>query len=182
MGHDAEDHNNQSDHLGTQQEQQIEGRVPTSTSNKMYQQFEEGKIYHIKYFNFLPNNQRYKLTVHPYIININETTTITQVQENKPPIPSYIFHPQHYIQLISLASATNFLPDVVGQICLIQGSDIYNHNNDTKIIIGLRLDISKLVRLTIWDDKAANFRELNHISTKKNQIVIITSIIQRLHE
>ena len=97
--------------LTTKQEQQIEGRVPTSTSDKMYQQFEEGKIYHIKYFNFLPNNQRYKLTVHPYKININETTTITQVQENKPPIPSYIFHPQHYIQLISLASATNFLPN-----------------------------------------------------------------------
>ena len=136
--------------LTTKQEQQIEGRVPTSTSDKMYQQFEEGKIYHIKYFNFLPNNQRYKLTVHPYKININETTTITQVQENKPPIPSYIFHPQHYIQLISLASANKppiycykkIIPtDVVGQICLIQGSDIYNHNNDTKIIIGLRLDM-----------------------------------------
>ncbi|CAN6832620.1 unnamed protein product, partial [Brassica oleracea] len=47
--------------------------------------------------------------------------------------------------------------------------DIYNHNNDTKIIIGLRLDRSKLVRLTIWDNEAANFRELNHIFTRKNQ-------------
>ncbi|KAH0928559.1 hypothetical protein HID58_014286, partial [Brassica napus] len=41
---------------------------------------------------------------------------------------------------------------------------------------------SKLVRLTIWDNEAANFRELNRISTRKNQIVIITSIIPRLHE
>ncbi|KAH0896167.1 LOW QUALITY PROTEIN: hypothetical protein HID58_045735 [Brassica napus] len=68
------------------------------------------------------------------------------------------------------------------RICLIQGSDIYNHNNDTKIIIGLCLDISKLVRLTIWDNEVANFRELNRISTRKNQIVIITSIIPQLHE
>ena len=144
----------------------MEGRVPISTSDKMYQRFEEEEIYHIRYFNLLLNNQRYKLTVHPYIININETTIITQVQENIPTIPSYIFHPQHYIQLISLASATNFLPgkkktllishtnifsifvtkkkiiptDVVGRICLIQGGDIYNHNTNTKIIIGLRLD------------------------------------------
>ncbi|KAH0917588.1 hypothetical protein HID58_025248 [Brassica napus] len=42
--------------------------------------------------------------------------------------------------------------------------------------------LSKLVRLTIWDNEAANFRELNRVSTKKNQIIIITSIIPRLHE
>ncbi|CAN7076413.1 unnamed protein product [Brassica oleracea var. botrytis] len=72
-------------------------RMPISTSDKMYQRFEEEEIYHIRYFNLLLNNQRYKLTVHPYIININETTIITQVQENIPTIPSYIFHPQHYI-------------------------------------------------------------------------------------
>ncbi|CAG7907574.1 unnamed protein product, partial [Brassica rapa] len=64
----------------------------------------------------------------------------------------------------------------------IPRSDLYNHNTDTKIIIGFRLDRSKLVRLTLWDKEAANFRELNRISTRKNQIVIITSIIQRLHE
>ncbi|KAG5406878.1 hypothetical protein IGI04_012997 [Brassica rapa subsp. trilocularis] len=39
-----------------------------------------------------------------------------------------------------------------------------------------------MVRLTIWVNEAAIFRELNRISTKKNQIVIITSIIPRLHE
>ncbi|CAN7093715.1 unnamed protein product, partial [Brassica rapa subsp. narinosa] len=86
--------------------------IPISTSDKRYQRFEEGKIYQIRHFNLLPNNQRYKLTVHPYIININETTIITQIQENIPPIPSYIFRPQHYTRLISLASATNFLPDL----------------------------------------------------------------------
>ncbi|KAG2266657.1 hypothetical protein Bca52824_073736 [Brassica carinata] len=75
----------------------MEGMVPISTSDKMYQRFEEEEIYHIRYFNLLLNNQRYKLTVHPYIININETTIMTQVQENIPTIPSYIFHPQHYI-------------------------------------------------------------------------------------
>ncbi|CAG7871733.1 unnamed protein product, partial [Brassica rapa] len=50
------------------------------------------------------------LTVKPYIININETTIITLIQENIQPIPSYIFRPQRYHQLISLANATNFLP------------------------------------------------------------------------
>ncbi|CAN7046828.1 unnamed protein product, partial [Brassica oleracea var. botrytis] len=39
-----------------------------------------------------------------------------------------------------------------------------------------------MVRLTIWDNQEAYFRELNRISTRKHQIVIITSIIPRLHE
>ncbi|CAN6984787.1 unnamed protein product [Brassica oleracea var. botrytis] len=85
-------------------------RVPISTSDKMYQRFDEGKIYHIRYFNLLLNNRRYMLTVQPYIININERTIITLIQENIPPIPSNIFRPQRYPQLISLASSTNFLP------------------------------------------------------------------------
>ncbi|KAH0882639.1 hypothetical protein HID58_058735, partial [Brassica napus] len=56
---------------------------------------------------------------------------------------------------------------VVGRICLIQGSDLYNKNTYSKIIIGLRLHRSKMVRLTIWDSETANFRELNHISPRK---------------
>ncbi|CAG7864147.1 unnamed protein product [Brassica rapa] len=79
-------------------------------------------------------------------------------------------------------SGPNITTNVVGRICLIQGSDLYNHYTDSKIIIGLRLDRLKLVRLTLWDKEASNFRELNRIYTRKNQIVIITSIIPRLHE
>ncbi|CAG7864709.1 unnamed protein product [Brassica rapa] len=73
--------------------------------------------------------------------------------------------------------------DVVGRICLIEGSDLYNKNTYSKIFVGLHLHSrSKMVRLTIWDNETANFRELNHIPTRKNQIVIITNIIPRLHE
>ncbi|CAN6911119.1 unnamed protein product, partial [Brassica oleracea var. botrytis] len=109
-------HKNKNAFLGTTficldiHEQKMEGKVPISTYDTMYERFEEEKIYHIMYFNLLPNNQRYMLTVQPYIININETTIITLLQENIPLIPSNIFRPQHYRQLISLASATNFLP------------------------------------------------------------------------
>ncbi|CAF1742041.1 unnamed protein product [Brassica oleracea var. botrytis] len=85
-------------------------------------------------------------------------------------------------QFLRTYSVPNTTPNVVGRMYLIQGSDLYNHNTNTKIIIGLRLDRSKVVRLTIWDNEAANFRELNRISTRKNQIVIVTSIIPRLYE
>ena len=95
--------------LTTQQKQKMEGRVPISTSDKMYRRFEERKIYHIRYFNLLPNNQRYRLTVQPYIININETTIITLIQENIPPIPSYIFWSQR-LPPVDQLSKCNQLP------------------------------------------------------------------------
>ncbi|CAN6870042.1 unnamed protein product [Brassica oleracea] len=85
-------------------------------------------------------------------------------------------------QFLHTYSIPNTTSNVVGRICLIQGGDIDNHNTNTKIIIGLRLDRSKVARITIWDNEAANFRELNRISTRKNQIIIITSIIPQLHE
>ncbi|CAN6859807.1 unnamed protein product, partial [Brassica oleracea] len=85
-------------------------------------------------------------------------------------------------QFLRTYSVPNTTPNVVGRICLFQGSELYNHNTNTKIIIGLHLDRSKVVRLTIWDNEAANFRELNRISTRKNQILIVTSIIPRLYE
>ncbi|CAN6892103.1 unnamed protein product [Brassica oleracea] len=52
-------------------------------------------------------------------------------------------------QYLRTYSGPNATPNVVGRRCLIQGSDIYNQNTNTKIIIGLLLHISKLVRLTI---------------------------------
>ncbi|KAH0868414.1 hypothetical protein HID58_075436, partial [Brassica napus] len=125
---------------------------------------------------------RYRFTVQPYIIQINATTVNTPIKENIPEIPSYIFRPQRYTHLISLASETNFLPDVVGQIRIIQRSDICNHKTNRKIIIGLLLNISIIVRLTIWDNQAANFRELQGISNRKYQVVIITSASPRLYE
>ena len=39
-----------------------------------------------------------------------------------------------------------------------------------------------MVRLTIWDKETAYFRELQCISNRKNQVVIITSISPRLYE
>ena len=92
------------------QEQKIEVRVAKPTSDATHQRLEEGELYHIRYFKLIPNNFRYRLTVQPYIIQINATTVNTPIKENIPEIPSYIFRPQRYTQLISLASETNFLP------------------------------------------------------------------------
>ena len=81
-----------------------------STSDTKNQPFEEGEIYYIRYFKLIPNNRRHRLTVQPYIIQISATTIITPIKENIPDIPSYIYRPQPYTQLISLATKTNFLP------------------------------------------------------------------------
>ncbi|CAN6972823.1 unnamed protein product [Brassica rapa subsp. trilocularis] len=44
-----------------------------------------------------------------------------------------------FYQYLHAYSGPKTIPNVVGRICLIQGSDIYNKNTYTKIIIALRL-------------------------------------------
>ncbi|CAN7009373.1 unnamed protein product [Brassica oleracea var. botrytis] len=115
-------------------------------------------------FMCLDIQKTYHQFLHTYSIPNTTPMQPTSSHIKKKPLP--ISHTNKFSFIVTKKIIPTY---VVGRICLIQGSDIYNHNNDTKIIIGLRLDRSKLVRLTIWDNEAANFRELNHIFTRKNQ-------------
>ncbi|KAF3595509.1 hypothetical protein DY000_02024718 [Brassica cretica] len=73
-------------------------------------------------------------------------------------MPHSTFHPLLYKQLINLATATNYLPDVVGKILLIQGTNIKNPVATTKVVIALLLSRTDL----------------------KHEVVIITSINPRV--
>ncbi|WZZ34411.1 hypothetical protein YC2023_017812 [Brassica napus] len=102
-------------------------------------------------------------------------------------MPHSTFHPLLYKQLINLATATSYLPDVVGQILLIQGTNIKNPVATTKVVIALLLSSptylqshntysSKSVRLILMDNASALFRELHCRTDLKHEVVIITSI------
>ena len=67
-------------------------------------------MYQIQYFSLLQNNQWYKITIQPYIIQIKALTKIERVEEEIPMMPHSTFHPLLYKQLINLATATNYLP------------------------------------------------------------------------
>ncbi|WZZ57505.1 hypothetical protein YC2023_057612 [Brassica napus] len=106
-------------------------------------------------------------------------------------MPLNTFHPLPYKQLINIANATNYLPDVVGQIRMFQGSNMKNPRATTAVIIGLLLNRptylyshisyrSRMARLTLMDNASALFRDLHRMSVMKYKVVLITSINPRV--
>ncbi|WZZ73479.1 hypothetical protein YC2023_084849 [Brassica napus] len=86
------------------------------------------------------------------------------------------FHPLLYKQLINLATATNYLPDVVGQILLIQGTNIKNPVATTKVVIALLLS-----RYRNYNGQCiCLFKELHCRTDLKQEVVIITRINPRV--
>ncbi|CAN6841266.1 unnamed protein product [Brassica oleracea] len=51
-------------------------------------------------------------------------------------MPLTTLHPLRYKQLMDIATATNYLPDVVGQIRMFQGNDLKNPRATTEVRIG----------------------------------------------
>ncbi|CAN6993872.1 unnamed protein product [Brassica oleracea var. botrytis] len=48
-------------------------------------------------------------------------------------MPLTTFHPLRYKQFTDIATATNYLPDVVGQIRMFQGNDLKNPRATTEV-------------------------------------------------
>ncbi|CAN6886387.1 unnamed protein product, partial [Brassica oleracea] len=126
-----------------------------------------------------------------YTIQITKSTTVIQIEEKIPMMPLPTFHPLLYKQLIDIATGTNYLPDVVGQIRMFQGNDLKTPRTTTEVRIGLLLNRptyiyshnscrSKMVRLTIMDNVSAQFRDLHSMTVMKYKVVIITSINPRV--
>ncbi|CAN7057635.1 unnamed protein product [Brassica oleracea var. botrytis] len=119
-------------------------------------------------------------------------------------MPRNTFHPLQYRQLINIATASNYLPgkqllilkhflkkynspkninimpDVVGQVVLIQGTDLQNPSVISKIVVALLLNRSKMVRLTLMDNASSLFRDLHSKTVMKYKVVLITSINPRV--
>ncbi|KAH0941992.1 hypothetical protein HID58_001629, partial [Brassica napus] len=82
-----------------------------------------------------------------------------------PIFPVHNFSPQNYKNLLCLATTPTYLPDVVGQILIIQKINPYHPEFNIDAPIGLRLNII-----------------LQNKKNTKFKVVIITSIIPKLFQ
>ncbi|CAF1708244.1 unnamed protein product [Brassica napus] len=87
-------------------------------------------------------------------------------------MPRNTFHPLQYKKLINIATASNYLP----------GPDLQNPSVISKIVVGLLLNRSKMVRLTLMDNASALFTDLHSKTVMKYKVVLITSINPRVLE
>ncbi|CAF2042043.1 unnamed protein product [Brassica rapa] len=93
-----------------------------------------------------------------------------------PMMPLTTFHPLRYKQLIDIATGTNNLPDVVGQIRMFQGNDLRGQQR--------RSELANLYIFTqflqVKNGLLAQFRDLHSMTIMKYKVVIITSINPRV--
>ncbi|CAH2046997.1 unnamed protein product [Thlaspi arvense] len=136
----------------------IESNMHSSIAEQ-HKKVMEGQIYEVSQFQVRQNNRRYKLTPHKYIIQVTRETTIVVVDKKIPQIPINNFWIKKYKELLLLTGTKSELPDVIGKIRIIQGTDLRNSQYNTKILVGLQLSRNTIVRLIIWDDQASKFRE-----------------------
>ncbi|KAL1220190.1 hypothetical protein V5N11_008210 [Cardamine amara subsp. amara] len=84
----------------------------------------EGSILCIKDFDVGKTYERFKLSDHKYIIYFNHSTTINEVLEYAPEIGKTKFRISNYEKLLSIANTNEELPDVVGRIIFVLGSNL----------------------------------------------------------
>lgn len=137
-----------------------EGRLQTDISPDNNPILKEGDIYEISEFLVLPNFREHKFTPHPYFIQFTKRTTTTKLEDPNLNIPVHNFSPRNYNHLLHLATNNTYLPDVVGQIRLMQDLKPQNPESNSKLIIGLLLNRSTMVKLVFWDNQAADLRSL----------------------
>ncbi|KAL0755241.1 hypothetical protein Bca101_092909 [Brassica carinata] len=142
----------------------------------------DGDIYKFSRFSVIHNSRHRKLTQLPYYIQIDQKTITSKVTDIGPIFPVHNFSPQNYKNLMRLATTPTYLSDVVGLILIIQKRYSYHPEINTDAMIGLRLNMSTIVKLILCEKQATDFSILQSKKNRKFKIVIITSIIPKLFQ
>ncbi|KAG5389476.1 hypothetical protein IGI04_031017, partial [Brassica rapa subsp. trilocularis] len=164
------------DHHG----QLLEGRVTGDIQPDDPKNLTEGDTYEFSRFSVIHNSRQRKLTQLPYNIQINQKTIALNVTLDGPIFPVHSLSPQKYINLLRLASSPTHLPDVVGQIVIIQKIKPHHPELNIDATIGLRLNRSTIVKLILCDKQAADFSILQSKKDRKFKVMIVTSLIPKL--
>ncbi|KAH0883250.1 hypothetical protein HID58_059346 [Brassica napus] len=159
--------------------QLLEGQLTGNIQPNDPKNLTGGDIYE---FSGKHNSRHRKLTQLSYYIQIDQKTITSKVTDIGPIFPVHNFSPQNYKNLLRLATTPTYLPDVVGQILIIQKINLYHPEFNTDTTIGLRLNISTIVKLILCDKQAADFSIIKSKKNRKFKVVIITSIIPKLFQ
>ncbi|KAH0858351.1 hypothetical protein HID58_086612, partial [Brassica napus] len=120
--------------------QLLEGRLTGNIQPNDPKILTEGDIYEFSGFSVIHNSRHRKLTQLSYYIQIDQKTLTLKVTDIGPIFPVHNFSLQNYKNLLRLATTPTYLPDVVGQILIIQKRNPYHPELNTDATIGLRLN------------------------------------------
>ncbi|KAG2287694.1 hypothetical protein Bca52824_047298 [Brassica carinata] len=160
----------------------VKGRLTGNIQPNDSKNLTEGDIYEFSGFSVIHNSRHRKLTQLPYYIQIDQKTITLNVTVNGPIFSVHNLSPQNYRNLLRLATTPTYLPDVVGQIVIIQKIKPYHPELNIDATIGLWLNRSTIVKLILCDKQVADFSILQSKKDRKFKVFIITSIIPKLFQ
>ncbi|XP_013594379.1 PREDICTED: uncharacterized protein LOC106302409 [Brassica oleracea var. oleracea] len=113
----------------------IHGFIPAGRAPFYRPSLRAGSVVRVSRFEVARCTNMYKITDHPFVIRFIPQTTIAEVIENAPVINVEKFMLRSFDPLQALANTNLELPDVVGQIQYVQGSDLHDATVTTRVVI-----------------------------------------------
>ncbi|KAL0771445.1 hypothetical protein Bca101_036596 [Brassica carinata] len=134
--------------------------IPAGRSPYYRSLLKAGSVVRVSCFEVARCTNMYKITDHPFVIRFIPQTTIDEVVANAPVINVEKFMIRKFDPLQALANTNLELPDVVGQIQPVQGSDLTAAGVMSRVVVRLMIEPMVVVYLSLWDDVASMFRGL----------------------
>ncbi|KAL0741468.1 hypothetical protein Bca4012_082981 [Brassica carinata] len=153
----------------------------TAARSPYYRPFlKAGSIVRVSSFEVAKCTNMYKITDHPFLIRFIPQTTIHEVVDSAPIINGEKFMLRKFDPLRSLANTNLELPDVVGKIQSVQGSDLTDAGVTTRVVVRLVIDPQVVVYLSLWDDAASVFRGLLNSGDRTQSVMVVTTVNPKL--
>ncbi|XP_019097170.1 PREDICTED: uncharacterized protein LOC104771608 isoform X2 [Camelina sativa] len=154
----------------------INAFIPSASASQFRHVLREGVIFNVGGIEVGRCQKLYKITEHPYVIRFLPATSIVEVADVGPSIEREKFMLRNFDDLKVLANTNNELPDVVGQICFVQGSNLNDPTSTQRLVVRYRMDTSVIVYLSLWDDVAATFRAHLSSGNTMNSVMLVTTV------
>nr|VDD37921.1 unnamed protein product [Brassica oleracea] len=159
----------------------IHGFIPAARSGHYRPGLRSGSVVKVSRFEVARCTKMYKITDNPFVIWFLPQTTIDEVLVNAPIINLQKFMLRKFEHLQALANTNLELPDVVGMICSVQGSDLSDATVMTRVVVRFVIEHYKkthnvVVYLSLWDEAAATFRGLISSGERAQSVMVVTTV------
>ncbi|CAF1929120.1 unnamed protein product, partial [Brassica oleracea] len=154
----------------------IHGFNPAARCGHYRPGLRSGSVVKVSHFEVARCTKMYKITDNPFVIRFLPQTTIDEVLVNAPIINLQKFMLLKFEHLQALANTNLELPDVVGMIRFVQGSDLSDATVMTRVVVRFVIEPNVVVYLSLWDEAAATFRGLISSGKRAQSVMVVTTV------
>ncbi|XP_013644582.1 uncharacterized protein LOC106349195 isoform X1 [Brassica napus] len=158
----------------------IHGFIPANRASHYRSDLKTGSIVRLDRFEVARVAHMYKITEHQFLIRFIASTRIVEVQTDAPVIKFDKFMVRHHDHLQVLANTNLELPDVVGEIQSVQGSDLKNNAATSRVVVRFLIERNVTVYFSLWDEAASTFRGFLKAEDKSNSVMLVTTVNPKL--